>query len=165
MGPSITCQREDSNLNVQSAYETLPPPKGPWHGVKNPVEEKFLYFGFTGRADGMTPEQSTKLLERLEFHDFNEHWIALHNDGEGSDQAFAQMVKNLGIRVETTPSDLRPMPRNRELARRVEVLFAAPPTEAFVKHSGTWATIKYAVKAGASVTVITPQGNLVPMGA
>lgn len=118
------------------------------------------YLGFTGRADGMTPEQHTKLETILRLAAVQRAWICLHNDGEGSDQAFAKLAQSVGLEVETTSSDLRPMPRNRELASTVDLLLATPPTDKPVKGSGSWATIQYALKYGKKVMAIIPNGKV-----
>jgi len=120
-----------------------------------------VYLGFTGRSAGLTEAQRHTLLELLNAHD-RESCIALHNDGQGSDQEFATLARELGFRVRTTRADLSPMPRNRELASVCHKLFAAPPTDYLLKKgSGSWETVKYAWKRNKQTFIILSDGRVV----
>lgn len=87
--------------------------------------------------------------------------VALHNDGAGTDQLFAQLARDMRLRVEITPHELSPMPRNRELVRQADVLIGVPPTDCVMsKGSGTWETIKYMWKAHKTCWVVLSDGTL-----
>lgn len=128
----------------------------------DPVTQTYVvYLGFTGRSAGLTVEQTQTLRELLAAHD-RSSCVALHNDGEGADQEFARLAAELGFRVQTTRPDLKPMPRNRELANLCSKLFAAPPTDYLLKKgSGSWETIKYVWKRDKHAFIILSDGKLV----
>jgi hypothetical protein len=118
-----------------------------------------MYVGFSGRAQGITPEQTAKLCSLL-LQEFT-GWHGLHNDGEGSAQVFGKIASSMGFMVDTTPSDISPMRRNRYLVAQSDALVAIPPCDQIVKKgSGTWETIKYMWKAGKPVHIILSDGRI-----
>jgi len=120
-----------------------------------------MHLGFTGRSAGITPEQVQSLEGYLRGFNPSE-WTCPHNDGEGSDQVFSGLAKACGFLVETTPGDLRPMPRNRHLVAEADILVAAPPTDFIIKNgSGTWETVKYMWKAEKPVHILLSTGEII----
>lgn len=125
------------------------------------TKEYVVYLGFTGRASSLTDAQRKTLRELLSAHN-SSSCIALHNEGEGADQEFAALAKELGFRVRTTSPELKPMPRNRELVGLSAKLFACPPTDHLLDHgSGTWETVKYMWKANKPVFIVLSDGSVV----
>jgi len=117
-----------------------------------------MYVGFTGRAQGITPEQTAKLCSLLLGFI---GWHGLHNDGEGSDQVFSKIASDMGLLVDITPGDISPMRRNRYLVAHSDAMIAIPPTDNVLrKGSGTWETIKYMWKAGKPVHIILSDGRV-----
>ncbi len=113
-----------------------------------------LIVGFTGRASALSDSQAARLrsvLERLP-----KTCVCLHNDGEGADQVFAAIAKELLLDVFETDVET-PMKRNRTLVARCDHIIACPPTTTEIKGSGSWATIKYAKKANKGLTIILPE--------
>lgn len=50
--------------------------------------------------------------------------------------------------------------RNHDIVDATEALFATPQSEAEVLRSGTWATIRYAIKVGKPVNICYPSGRM-----
>jgi hypothetical protein len=135
-----------------------------------------MVVGFSGTRDGLTFAQEEALkeallaLEATELH---------HGDCVGADAECDDLARKLGVKViihpsmiasqrawrsKTLPCKVLPekpsLMRNREIVRSVDVLLAAPSLEYEVRRSGTWATIRYAIKQGVSVFIILPDGNI-----
>lgn len=137
--------------------------------------------GFTGSRWGASSEQLVWLEDILsiaietgvtEFH---------HGDCMGADEAAHKVALNLGIKIVIHPPDrdiLRafctgenveirePKPykdRDRDIVHETVALYATPEgPEADYPRSGTWYTIRQAVKAGRFVYVCLPDGTLLP---
>jgi hypothetical protein len=129
--------------------------------------------GFTGTRDGMSIQQRNTLHRRLfdsELGDFH------HGDCKGADEQAHDIAKSLGFRVVIhPPDDVRmraftysdseryPLPylvRNKNIVNETKVLYAAPKIAVEELRSGTWATIRYALKIGATVFIILPDGTI-----
>jgi hypothetical protein len=135
-----------------------------------------MLVGFTGTRDGLTFEQLEALEEALwalratELH---------HGDCIGADAECDDLARKLGIPIIIHPStfpaqrawrsktlpckvlpEKLPLVRNREIVRSVDFLLAASATEHDVRRSGTWATIRYALKHNVSTFIIFPDGNI-----
>ena len=66
-----------------------------------------------------------------------------------------------GTGAEPLGEPVRPMQRNRELAKACDVMLACPPNfERIKKGSGTWATIGFARREGKRTIVIFPDGSV-----
>jgi len=134
-----------------------------------------MKMGFTGTQDGMTDDQValvveiiTKLTEMTEMH---------HGDCVGADEQFFTIVRAQLPDVEIIghiPEDeskrafcdndveREPLPylvRNRNIVAEADVLIATPNGPERMRGSGTWATIRYARKAGIKLAIIWPDGK------
>ncbi len=128
--------------------------------------------GFTGTQRGMTDRQLSKVDSMLralavpspiyEFH---------HGDCIGADEQFHKAVNDPERTFIHPPKDdskrawcyshhtLKPKPyleRNHDIVDSVDVLIATPKTNHEELRSGTWATIRYAIKRSKKVIVIYP---------
>lgn len=61
---------------------------------------------------------------------------------------------------EAEPKDF--LVRDEDIARETEELVAAPPTYTEIIRDGTWTTIRRARKYGRKITLILPDGQVVP---
>ena len=132
--------------------------------------------GFTGTRAGMTIEQMMAVnlefgrLEAYELHhggcvgaDAQMHSIALSYRCSvvihPSNLPNTQMpLKDLaGPRVEVLP-ERPPLERNSVIVNAVDHLIAAPAGNHEVRRSGTWVTIRGALKAKVPVTIVYPDG-------
>ena len=131
--------------------------------------------GFTGTQSGMNGRQALKLVRFLkalsapspidEFH---------HGDCIGADEQFHRTVCDYERTYIHPPEDskkrawcssshvFKPKPyleRNHDIVDATDVLIATPRTNHEELRSGTWATIRYAIKKEKKVIVIYPQGD------
>lgn len=129
--------------------------------------------GFTGTQRGMTIKQ----MHAVVFHLKNgpEILSAHHGDCIGADAQFDVLCYALGIRRIAHPCDivpkraycpsdvvlpiLPPMERNDDIVASATRFLATPKEYHEVLRSGTWATIRRALKAGLDATVILPDGT------
>lgn len=131
--------------------------------------------GFTGTQNGMSGPQLIKLNEAFEkivasvgpgeFH---------HGDCVGADSEAATLARSHGFRIIGHPptvydkraffaSDFDHMPlpylkRNHVIVEMTDKLLVAPKTLTEERRSGTWATFRYAMKLGKSMTIFYPNG-------
>lgn len=100
-----------------------------------------------------------------------------HGDCQGSDAQAHQIARTLGLRIVGHPpvahglrafcscDELRApqefLTRNKAIVLATEVLFATPSGRPTLR-SGTWSTIRYALRMSFPVVVITPQGKAEP---
>jgi len=132
-----------------------------------------MRIGFTGSRGGMTLAQKMAFRQLVaggigDFH---------HGDCVGAD-AEAHDIMNPGwwniiihppigssLRAFKQGDEMRKcrpyMERNRDIVDECEWLIATPRETIEQRQSGTWATVRYAVKCGRKVTVIQPDGKLV----
>jgi len=106
------------------------------------------------------------LLGGKEFH---------HGDCIGADEEAGVIAALAGYKVVVHPPEdakaraftfgdimLAPLPylqRNHEIVDVTDVLIAVPDSEKNIKRgSGTWATVRYAVKVGKPVRIVLPDG-------
>lgn len=124
----------------------------------------------------MTPAQRDvvrRILERLAPE------VVIHGDCVGADDDFDQIAQELGIPRYLRPCDIasarahcdrregtrvvskvkRPLVRNKDIVYDGKALLACP-TGPEVKFSGTWATIRYAKRAGKTVIIVWPNGQV-----
>lgn len=134
-----------------------------------------MIVGFTGTQHGMTPPQF-ETLQRI----FNKVRLTElhHGDCVGADAEAHVMAKTKGKKVIGHPpikSDKRAwcecdelrepaayLKRNRAIVDATQVLVGCPSTMKEILRSGTWSTIRYALKRSKPVYVILPDGTLTP---
>lgn len=142
------------------------------------------WIGFTGSRYGMTDAQGKRFLELLECY-LLDHSSAgiIHGGCVGADFECHNLALAYGMKVRVHPASnvaakwvaiitaneaefiAPPAPaleRNRRIVQECEYLIATPYTAQRVRRSGTWATIDYAIAAGKPVTIIRPDGSVVP---
>lgn len=133
---------------------------------------KITRYGFTGTRHGMTKEQSFAVSDVLcevdnffiEFH---------HGCCVGADLEAHNIARGLGIVVHGHPGPDSVPPiecvwiwpvekhliRNRRIVESTDKLIAVPNTFEEVLRSGTWSTIRYAMKLDKPVIIIFPDGS------
>lgn len=131
-----------------------------------------MIIGFTGTRHGMTDAQiegfSKYLADAEEFH----HGDCVGADWQAADAAWRRCgVKVVchpptesGLRAWTDFNDVthKPRPylaRNRAIVDACHHLIACPQSAVEEQRSGTWSTVRYAVKIGKPVTIIFPDGS------
>ena len=132
-----------------------------------------MRLGFTGTRQGMTAEQRAACAALLrEFGVTAVH----HGDATGADAEFHDLARAVGVHVTVHPplapqyrawktGDIVHQParykiRNRAIVDASEVVLGAPAdTERASPHSGTWFTLRYAVRRGKWVVVIWADGE------
>lgn len=132
-----------------------------------------MKIGFTGTSRSVTPAQTAELLIYLrsrpgcELH---------HGCCVGADATAHKLAKALGYDIVIHPPTntykmavcegaTRILPaapyltRNHDIVDACDVLVACPATSDEVQRSGTWATIRYAVKRRKNILIICPDGQ------
>jgi hypothetical protein len=139
-----------------------------------------MKIGFTGTQRGMTEAQQWAVARELDAlppgHEFH------HGDCIGADAEAHFLAKNRGYRVVIHPPTdekkrafcagyvaiLRPAPyleRNQAIVAAVDRLIAAPAEDREILRSGTWATIRHALRKGIPVVAFAPDGRRIPLDA
>jgi hypothetical protein len=149
----------------QLATQTLEYPA--YHRI---VDIGSIKAGFTGTRKGLTEKQRHDLWHRLQRGVIEVH----HGDCLGADCELDQMSRAMNIRRTIHPPDvdtlrafcggeratvLEPLPyltRNRAIVDACDILLAAPETREEQRRSGTWATIRYAMKQKKRVEIFFP---------
>lgn len=129
--------------------------------------------GFTGTRKGMTNKQREMFVQvianyskpLIEFH---------HGDCIGADEQAHDIARVHGFYIVIhppinpnrrafceggvilTPRDY--IPRNHDIVDSSDIIIATPGEEHEVIRSGTWATIRYAIKKGKTLRIIYPSG-------
>ena len=140
--------------------------------------------GFTGSRRGLSRKQEDKLKMTLSSFNIKE----FHHGGcSGADHIAHSLVaylkSNMGVdcHIHVHPTDLAghsddfnikeeyswdvyyrhkpPLERNHDIVDATEVLIAISNTQHEVLRSGTWATIRYALKTRKDVVIIYPDGT------
>lgn len=129
--------------------------------------------GFTGTQEGMSElqYQSLKYLYSYKTPFAEGH----HGDCIGGDAQFHGLITGLGcLRVGHPPDnpnkraycmfdeirEEKPyLVRNHDIVDEVDVMFAAPLTMHEVLRSGTWATIRYALKCNKELYIVYRDGT------
>ena len=133
-----------------------------------------MHVGFTGTQQGMTEKQKEVVLLLLEsvesggaFH---------HGDCIGADAQAATIARSIGYPIKGHPpindskraffdSDDESEPkeylvRNHDIVDESEIMIAAPKEEKEILRSGTWSTIRYAMKQDMPLYIVYPDGTL-----
>lgn len=145
------------------------------YGATKPVSQRAgLHVGFTGPRSGMTPYQRDRLRARLAELQAEHGEVVFHyGQAVGADAVAGAIAHALGWRVVSHPSDRAaatatvvpgaevrepkpPLVRNRDIVHESDVLLATPRTVEEELRSGTWATIRYALRVGVPVELIYP---------
>lgn len=133
--------------------------------------------GFTGTREGMTKEQKRTLKELLIKLHKEPIWFR-HGDCTGGDEEGHNIAFDLGYSIIIHPPDkndhrafcqnafsvLPPRPyleRDQRIVDASHILLAAPLTFEEQKRSGTWATIRMALKAECPIRIIFPDGSFI----
>ena len=138
-----------------------------------------LKVGFTGTRNGMSERQLAQLgqlLMLLERSQPPEDTPELHHGGaEGADNECDQLACLDGYAIVVHPCPgvvadeigkynshpatwrevFPPLVRNQHIVDEVHMLIAAPETNQEQQRSGTWATVRYARKAGKPVVMLS----------
>lgn len=149
--------------------------------IKNELYQHNCYpnemiVGFTGSRDGLTIEARQVLeyyisnLNITEFH---------HGDCVGADRTAHQIAwdKNIFTVIHPPKNDKYRafclgdvclpekdyLIRNKDIVRSCQLLLACPSSKTEVLRSGTWSTIRHAIKLKIKVIVIYPDGSVTEM--
>lgn len=136
-----------------------------------------VHIGFTGTRDGMTQRQVetvTKLLCDLgatDLHhgdcvgaDRDAHMVGLvldltmHLHGPLETRFRALCEVRLGVDIVYAPKPY--LERDRDIVDTTKALIAAPKELTEVLRSGTWATVRYAIKQRKPVFLVFPNGEV-----
>jgi hypothetical protein len=130
--------------------------------------------GFTGTQKEMTEQQ--KLTVKMLFEKEGKGTILHHGDCVGADAEAHQIAAPLGYRIVKHPCDIdskrancwcyegvwtakAPIERNHDIVDCCHLLIATPKGFDEEQRSGTWATIRYAVRVRKEVIVVWPDGR------
>lgn len=142
--------------------------------------------GFTGTQGGLAPEQRESLRTTLEKIHENDVTAYHHGDCIGADATFDELVRefdNPGSIIHIHPptnsnkvancKDRSPgtkqirihipksyLDRNTDIVRESDMLLACPKEYGEVLRSGTWSTVRRAIKFGVPYILIFPNGVL-----
>lgn len=138
-----------------------------------------MSLGFTGTRDGMTAKQKKQLSVMLD--NLNQS-LYRHGDCCGSDEQFHNMVREKfpwALIVIHPPNNSKfranckaeegsvviletkeYLVRNGDIVDGSDILIACPKEMKNTQRSGTWATIRYAIKKEKVVIVIFPNGTI-----
>lgn len=134
-----------------------------------------MIIGFTGTRHGLTELQETAMRALLAGLTRKETVVAHHGDCIGADAAFDRACVDFHIeRIVHPPTDdrlraycqgeiiLTPrayLQRNRDIVDATNFLIAVPDSHTEHLRSGTWSTIRYAVRARKHHTIVFPCGS------
>lgn len=133
------------------------------------------HVGFTGTRNGMTYLQAQAVNRWLERLQAIQHPTFHHGDCLGADAAAHAIASRLGYRVVIHPpvdqryrafmrgAEVRTsadyITRDHHIVDESDWMIAAPKSMAEVLRSGTWATIRYALKQDCPLAVCYPDGS------
>lgn len=140
--------------------------------------------GFTGTRRGMTEDQEAAVFAHLtRLRAAGAEYMA-HGCCEGADRQAHDIWRGLGGSIEFCPGDedqeawideviqiedIRPiriapgpayLERNHQIATTTSVLVAAPRELQETRRGGTWATVRYARRAGSTVLLCLSDGSV-----
>lgn len=130
-----------------------------------------LKVGFTGSSQGMTLPQVARIMSLIQ-----EEGELHHGDCVGADHEIHLLMRKSIRTILHPPKDdkkrafckeadevRKPAPyieRNHNIVDETDMLVAAPAgPERSLPRSGTWATIRYALKIGKPTFIVMPDGN------
>lgn len=142
-----------------------------------------IHVGFTGTQRGMTDAQGERVLELLHHRSFYAH----HGCCIGSDQQFDLIARScMGLRgFVFHPCDLplkqfafrrdilrdavrpvkKPLVRNWDIVEESGMMVATPGEMVPQIRSGTWATVRAALREGKPLAIVFPNGAIAYDGA
>lgn len=143
--------------------------------IKGLFGEAPVKAGFTGNQDGMTKEQKRSVRKLLVQ---KKAAGVTHGDCVGSDADAHDIAHALGIPISIRPPvdekkrafkkgaavvfPQKPYKsRNQDIVNTTTFMVATPRSYKEVVRSGTWSTVRYAVKQGKMVYVVYPDGKVV----
>jgi hypothetical protein len=144
---------------------------------KDKGESMSIHIGFTGTRDGLTRYQRVRLDEALEDYigraeEIDQQVVFHHGDCLGADAQAHGVAMRANISVIIHPPDdtkLRAfcagatwvcpeapyLNRNKDIVDSTSILVATPKGPETTR-SGTWSTIRYAMKKGKEIIIIPP---------
>lgn len=134
--------------------------------------------GFTGTEEGMTESQKFVFTSFLENEVSNDNVSEFHfGDCVGADDEAADIADNMSVwlichpplndkyRAWHSSNEWWPakdyLVRNKDIVDQSDLLIACPKEDNMVVRSGTWATVRYALRCNKPVMVIRPDGKVV----
>ena len=132
--------------------------------------------GFTGTQDGLTKEQVFELARLFAEHS-DEFSNFIHGDCIGADAEADNIADSMGYATKMRPCTIDykrafcktgiivaepapPLDRNKLIVNDSDMMIGCPKEMKEVLRSGTWATIRYAIKTGKKLVIIYPNGKL-----
>lgn len=133
-----------------------------------------MKLGMTGNRNGISKHALFKLQEFIKSNDITE---AHHGDCIGADTDFHNFCKLSNIPIVIHPPSINsqrsfckdsvttkePKPyltRNHNIVNESDILIAFPSTKEEVLRSGTWSTIRYAIKRNKIIVIVFPDGEV-----
>ena len=136
-----------------------------------------MIIGFTGTQKGMTDAQKEKVRSILLMLQPS---CCEHGGCIGADEDFHNIFEAVfpEAAIDIRPSDIlerradidqdraffhfpkSPLERNHDIVDAVNRMIACPSGLKETLRSGTWATIRYAVKVGAPIHIVYPDGSV-----
>lgn len=134
-----------------------------------------MIVGFTGSRKQITVAQQAMLRDFLKS--LGPIRAPHHGDASGSDAAFHEICRELGIPLYIhppvdpkhrafcqTPTQSFPekdyLARNKDIVEAANLLLATPRGFHETRRSGTWATVRFAQKRKIPITIIFPDGTI-----
>jgi hypothetical protein len=135
-----------------------------------------MVIGFTGTRQGMTPAQRHTLLRVFQRFGIS---VLHHGGAPGADEQAHEIAQSLDAQIIEHPSthkqrgvcplqpgDYRltafaPLVRNKYIVNDCARLVATPAQEHPILRSGTWATVRYAMRAKRRAWIVVPDGALI----
>lgn len=133
-----------------------------------------LRLGFTGTQAGMSVLQRSTVLSLVRTLRVD---VVIHGDCVGADADMHSIARECCCRVEVYPSMLvkkraycegdevypamQPLLRNQTIVERCHILLATPREVDMQMRSGTWATVRYALRNKRRLIVVAPLGVIV----
>ena len=137
-------------------------------------KEVYMNIGITGTRFGLTGDQAAEFKRQLEALGTS---TLHHGDCVGADADCHDIAEALGWNIVIHPpaadnhrankqsNDIREplnhLCRNRAIVTESNLLLAAPGGDKETFRSGTWYTIRHAIKEGVPVRVILPDGSVI----
>jgi hypothetical protein len=135
-----------------------------------------MKIGFTGTREGLTNPQKRTLASLLSYYASENAERFVHGACVGADGQACKIAKSHAYTTVARPSNIpnmqtaevsdinlhprSPLERNRDIVLNSDMLIACPREDKEVMRSGTWATIRFAVrKAKKHTVVILPNGH------